>query len=105
MPSRYNCTGCNAVFDTKPERKHHFRNVCQTLVSVTDAVGKIHQIERASGKFTCPRCPITGLVGGEVSAQVRLVLFCVCFSGVPGPHSGEGPPIAERVKTGYASRL
>jgi hypothetical protein len=51
------------------------------------------------------RVPITGLNSGDLSAQVRLVLFCVCFSGVPGPHSGEGPPIAERVKTGYASRL
>ena len=46
------------VFDTKRERKNHFRNVCQASVSVTDADGTIHQIERISGKFTCPRCPI-----------------------------------------------
>ena len=57
MPSTYNCTGCNVVFDTKTQRKNHFRNVCQALVSVTDAAGTIHQIERVGGKFTCPRCP------------------------------------------------
>jgi len=45
------------VFDTKLERKNHFRNVCQALVSVTDSNGTIHQIERIGGKFTCPRCP------------------------------------------------
>ena len=45
------------VFDTKRERKNHFRNVCQALVSVTDTNGMIHQIERISGKFTCPQCP------------------------------------------------
>ena len=46
------------MVDTKWERKNHFRNVCQALVSVTDADGTIHQIERIDGKFTCPRCPI-----------------------------------------------
>ena len=56
MPAAYNCTGCNEVFDHKMERKNHFRNVCQALVSVTDATGTIHQIERIDGKFTCPRC-------------------------------------------------
>jgi hypothetical protein len=57
MPATYNCTGCNEVFDIKTERNNHFRNVCQTSVSVTDATGMIHQIERIDGKFTCPRCP------------------------------------------------
>jgi len=56
MPAKYNCTGCNEVFDTKKERKNHFRNVCQALVSVTEADGTIHRIERIAGKFTCPRC-------------------------------------------------
>jgi hypothetical protein len=46
------------VFDTKLERKNHFRNVCQALVSVTEANGTIHQIERVNGKFICPRCNI-----------------------------------------------
>jgi len=59
MPSTYNCTGCNVVFDTKKERKNHFRNVCQALVSVMDSNGTIHQIERINGKFTCPHCPTT----------------------------------------------
>jgi rubredoxin len=58
MPATYNCTGCNVVFDTKAERKNHFRNVCQALTSVTDANGTIHRIERIDGKFTCPQCPI-----------------------------------------------
>ena len=47
------------VFDTKTGRNNHFRNVCQSSVNVTDAIGTIHQIERIDGKFTCPRCPIT----------------------------------------------
>jgi uncharacterized C2H2 Zn-finger protein len=59
MPSIYKCTGCDVVFGSKKERKNHFRNVCQTLVSVTEANGTIHQIERMDGKFTCPRCPKT----------------------------------------------
>jgi len=45
------------VFNTKIERKNHFRNACQALMSVTDADGMIHWIERIDGKFTCPRCP------------------------------------------------
>jgi hypothetical protein len=45
------------VFDTKTERNNHFRNVCQALVSVTDANGTIHQIERIDGKFNCVLCP------------------------------------------------
>jgi Zinc finger, C2H2 type len=57
MPATYNCTGCNVVFDTKAERNNHFRNVCQALVSVTEANGTIHRIERIDGKFTCVRCP------------------------------------------------
>jgi rubredoxin len=57
MPATYNCTGCNVVFDTKAERKNHFRNVCQALVSVRDADGTIYQIERIGDKFACPRCP------------------------------------------------
>jgi hypothetical protein len=57
MPATYNCTGCNEVFDTKMERKNHFRNVCQALVSVTEVNGTIHRIERINDKFTCPRCP------------------------------------------------
>jgi hypothetical protein len=44
-----------------------------------------------------PQVPITGLGRGELSARVFLVLFCVCFGGLLWPHSGEGPPIAERV--------
>ena len=44
------------MFDTKQEHKNHFRNVCQVLVSVTDANGMIHRIERIDGKFTCVRC-------------------------------------------------
>jgi hypothetical protein len=56
MPTTYNCTGCNVVFDTKPERNNHFRNICQALVSVTDANGTIHRIERIDGKFNCVRC-------------------------------------------------
>src|SRR5271155_1479758 len=35
--------------------------------------------------------PITGLCCGELSAQERLVLFCVCFTGALLAHSGEGP--------------
>jgi rubredoxin len=57
MPSTYNCTGCDIVFETKLERKNHFRNVCQALVSVTDANGTIHRVERIDGKFICPHCP------------------------------------------------
>jgi len=45
------------VFDTKTERKNHFRNVCQALLSVTDTNGTIHRIERIDGKFPCPGCP------------------------------------------------
>ena len=47
------------VFDTKMERKYHFRNDCQSLVSLTDAEATIHRVERIDGKFLCPRCPRT----------------------------------------------
>src|SRR5271163_4695127 len=43
--------------------------------------------------------PITGLPSGEVSVRKALVLFCVQKRGPFKSHSGEGPPIAERVKT------
>jgi hypothetical protein len=49
--------------------------------------------------------PICGLVCRDLSARVPLVLFCVCFASVPGPHSREGLKLAERVFLGYASRL
>src|SRR5271154_3612701 len=42
---------------------------------------------------------ITGLPSGEVSVRKALVLFCVQKRGPFKSHSGEGPPIAERVKT------
>ena len=57
MPATYNCTGCNEVFDTKADRKNHFRNVCQAFVNVTESNGTIHPVERIDGKFICPRCP------------------------------------------------
>jgi hypothetical protein len=43
--------------------------------------------------------PITGHSCGDLSVRRALVLFCVQKSGPFGPHSGEGPPTAERVKT------
>jgi len=36
MPTTYNCTGCNAVLDTKTEHNNYFRSVCQASVSITD---------------------------------------------------------------------
>ena len=51
------------------------------------------------------RDPITGLNSGEVSVRILLVLFCVPKRGVFWPHSGEGLPIAERVKSEYSSTL
>ena len=43
--------------------------------------------------------PITGPTCGEVSVRRALVLFCVQKCGPFRSHSGEGFPIAERVKT------
>ena len=57
MVQTYNCTTCNTVFETKSERKNHFRNFCQTSISLTDMEATIHQIERIDGQFSCPRCP------------------------------------------------
>jgi hypothetical protein len=59
----------------------------------------------SSNKSSDRNDPITGPICGEVSARIRLVLFCVGKIGVFGPHSGEGPPIAERVKSEYAGTL
>ena len=59
MSATYNCTGCNVAFDNKLERKYHFRNGCQSLVSLTDAESVIHRVERIDDKFTCPRCAKT----------------------------------------------
>ena len=47
--------------------------------------------------------PICRHIGGEVFARKALVLFCVWKSRPSLPHSGEGPSIAERVKTGKTS--
>ena len=47
--------------------------------------------------FCSPQTPISGLRRGEVSARIVLVLFSVCLGGLSLAHSGEGPPIAERV--------
>jgi len=59
MTSTYNCTVCKEVFDTKMERKYHFRDGCKRLVSLTDTESAIHRVERIDGKFLCPRCPKT----------------------------------------------
>ena len=60
---------------------------------------------RKNPKSTGSDWSICGLVCGDLSAQVRLVLFCVCFASVLWPHSGEGLKLAERVFLGYAGRL
>ena len=41
------------------ERKYHFRNGCQRLVSLTDVESAIHRVERIDSKFLCPQCPKT----------------------------------------------
>ena len=91
MPSTYNCTGCNVVFDTKTERKNHFRNVCQALLSVTDTKGTIHRIERIDGKFTCPICifqsrdPLgTNKNDGAGWRKLRAAICAIIFA-VPRP--------------------
>ena len=62
-------------------------------------------VGEGDGVLSSGSISITGLPSGEVSVRRRLVLFCVQKSSVFRPHSGEGFPIAERVKIEYAGPL
>ena len=69
------------------------------------ALSLLQQQTLKSREIANRRVPISGLYCGDLSARILLVLFCVCFTGVFGPHSGEGLPIAERVKSEYSGIL
>jgi hypothetical protein len=75
---------------------HIGRNVRQRTEPLVSTVIGMELITKCK-LMTRILSPITGLGRGELSARVVLVLFCVCFGGLLWPHSGEGPPIAERV--------
>ena len=88
------------------ERKviNHFKITTDFIVDVDeqDLLGQYLRYDGDHNLAVCVECkyalPITGPTCGEVSARRALVLFCVRKSGPFRPHSGEGPPIAERVK-------
>ena len=52
----YHCTVCDEGFDTKLERKDHFRRNCQSSMELLDLNGNIKTIERIDGKFRCLNC-------------------------------------------------
>ena len=55
-PILYHCTICNAGFNTKLERKNHFRQICQVSIKLTDLEGNIQIIDRIDGTFKCIKC-------------------------------------------------
>jgi len=52
----YHCTVCDEEFNTKLERKDHYRRFCQSSMDLIDLNGNIKTIERINGKFECLKC-------------------------------------------------
>jgi len=55
-PIIYHCTVCDEGFNTKSERKNHFRQICQSSIKIIDMDGNIKTMERIDGKFECFKC-------------------------------------------------
>ena len=52
----YHCTVCDQGFNTKLERKDHYRRFCQGSMDLIDLNGNLQRIERINGKFECLKC-------------------------------------------------
>ena len=98
LPSSIRMMVCSIIVDTSSAVTVGFGIVVTaSLVTASSIIDDTFAVDADVAAVSFPKNSITGLYCGDLPAWRALVLFCVCFGGLICPHSGEGPPIAERV--------